>query len=406
MSKILFVNGNLQGHFNPTLPVAAELVDRGEEVWYYCSGIFKKKLESVGVHFLSSDDLEDFYISYRPTGNHPFYSILEYMIDYYKVMLPSLMDKIQNLKFDCLVCDSVLGAGYFIKEIMKLPVISSNTSFVMNHLPVPDRMLTEGFHPQLDEFYRKLYDLCQSWDVKTPSVLDFFCNKGDRNIVYTSRMFNPGGPLFDETYQFVGPSIHQRELIHFPGIKNFPETKKSSEVNDFPFDKIQGQKIVYISLGTINTNFMDFYHMCIEALGNMDYSVVMSIGRKCNLEDFKNIPDNFIISNYVPQLEILKNTSVFISHCGMNSVDEAIYYGVPIIAIPLVNDQPMIAQQIVKLGVGISLKMSEITSDDIKKAVSDILSQNTYREMCRKIQDSFQTAGGYQKAADLIQSLR
>lgn len=110
MQKILFVNGNLKGHFNPTLPVVTELVSRGEEVWYFASEIFKEELESAGAHFISSvAEIEEFNKNFRSSGNHPFYTLLEYKLKYDIAMVPVLLNRIQNLSFDVLVYDSYLG---------------------------------------------------------------------------------------------------------------------------------------------------------------------------------------------------------------------------------------------------------------------------------------------------------
>jgi len=108
----------------------------------------------------------------------------------------------------------------------------------MSKLPVPDRMMEPGFHPQLDTFYELLHNTCHKWNVDVPSGYEFFSNKGDMNLVYTSKEFNSDGEYFDDSYYFVGPSIKGRD-----------------EHIEFPFDKIQNKKVIYISLGTINTDF-------------------------------------------------------------------------------------------------------------------------------------------------------
>jgi MGT family glycosyltransferase len=387
MSKILFVNGSLHGHFNPTLPVVKELVKRGDEVWYYCSSIFRDILEEAGVQVLDSDeDLGEFYKAYVPTGNHPFYTLLEYMVRYYEEMIPSLLRRVNDLSFDFAICDSILGAPYFVKRILKIPVISSHTSFAMDRLPIPENLLEEGTHPQLDEFYRSLRLVCQRWSVEIPTVLDFFISKGDRNIVYTSKMFNPGGERFDASYNFVGPSLSER-------VQDY----------DFPMDELVGHKVIYISLGTINTRYEDFYRMCMEAFRDTDVKVIMSIGKTCDIISFERIPDNFTVKNFVPQLKILEQTNLFITHAGMNSVNESLSYGVPMITIPLVNDQFMVAKQVEKLGLGIIMKMNEITAEDLKETALKIMSDSRYLIACEEISRSFLKAGGYMSAVDCIQ---
>ncbi len=388
MSKVLFVNGNLYGHINPTLPVVAELVKRGEEVWYYCSKLFRENVEAVGAKFIDwGENLDSFMSSYQSTGNHPFYMLLEYMIRYDNAVLPELLEMIDNDNFTTIIYDSILGAGYFLKQILKIPVICSNSSFVMSKLPVPDRMMEPGFHPQLDYFYELLKAECDKWKVKVPSGYEFFINKGDLNIVYTSKEFN-SDEEFDTTYQFVGPSIKPRD-----------------ENLDFPYEALGNERIVYISLGTINTDFVGFYQMCMNALSNINYIIVMSVGRKCDINSLGDIPSNFIICHFAPQLELLKRADVFISHGGFNSVSEALSYGVPVITIPMVNDQYMVAKRLEKVGAGISLRMNEITTDSIKESVLLMLSDKKYQKASERIGRTLQLAGGYEKAADHILEL-
>ena len=386
MSRVLIINGNLHGHINPTFPLVKELVERGEEAWYFCADTFMEKVLSAGARFIApGEKMDNFYRTYRPSGNHPFYSIMEYIIKMDQVLIPSVLEQTKGMQFDYIIHDAILGGGKFLGEIMNLPMISSSSSFAMNRLPVPDRMLERGFHPQLDEFYAVLENACSGWGVPIPSVLDVFFKKGDRNIVYTSKEFHPDAESFDNSFKFVGPSIRDRE-----------------EAADFPLDELDRKKVIYISLGTINTKFVDFYQKCMDALGGSDWKVVLSIGTKTDINAFEKIPDNFIVRNFVPQLEILKRADVFISHGGLNSVTESLYYGVPVIAIPMVNDQHLVTRQLTASGAGFGLKMEDITGADIKDSVEKVLSDRNYSAASRKIGESFRAAGGYKAAADAI----
>ena len=386
MSKVLVINGNLYGHINPTLPLVKELADRGEDAWYFCAEAFEDKVLAAGARFIPSGEAMDrFYKTYRPLGNHPFYSIIEYIIRMDQVLIPAVLEKTEGMRFDYIIHDSILGGGRFLGEKMNLPAVSSCSSFAMNTLPVPDRMLARGFHPQLDGFYSILEKTCNAWNVPVPSVLDVFFKKGDINIVYTSKAFHPAADSFDESFKFVGPSIKERD-----------------EVQDFPFDQMGPQKLIYISLGTINTKFIEFYKSCMEALGDTDYNVVMSVGTKTDPALFGKIPGNFILRPYVPQLEILKRADLFISHGGMNSVSESLFYGVPVIAIPMVNDQYLVTRQLIGAGAGFGLKMEEITPALIRESVEKMMADSSYRTASEKIGESFRAAGGYKAAADRI----
>ena len=78
---------------------------------------------------------------------------------------------------------------------------------------------------------------------------------------------------------------------------------------------------------------------------------------------------------WVPQNDVLghKNTKIFVSHCGINSVFEAIYHGVPIIGLPIFGDQLQNALKVKAKGYGIVLNVAEFKASDLVVAVNEIL---------------------------------
>ncbi|MGV2806296.1 glycosyl transferase family 1, partial [Clostridium perfringens] len=145
---------------------------------------------------------------------------------------------------------------------------------------------------------------------------EVICNPAPLTIVYTTREFQPEEEAFGQSYKFVGPSISSRLTQE-----------------NFDFTAIQGKTPIYISLGTVFNHAMDFYKLCIEAFGNTDHTIVMSSGSKVQISDLGEIPTNFIVKNYVPQTDVLQHAKLFITHGGMNSTHEGLYYGVPLIVI-------------------------------------------------------------------------
>lgn len=386
MSKVLFIGGNFHGHVNPTIALIRELIGRGEEVVYFSTETFRNKIEATGATFEPyGDKLEKFLKNFKPSGNHPFYTLIEFLLKMNEQIVPLIIERTSGVNFDYMIHDSMLGGGWILSNMLKIPAICSCTSFAMNKLPLPPHMFEAGFNPQLDAVFDEMNRLSAVWGIDSLKVMDIFFMKENLNIVFTSKLFQPSSESYDESFKFVGPSIEER-----------------FEDCDFELQSLDQYKVVYISMGTINNNCIEFYNKCIDAFGNTDLKVVMSIGQSTPLTSLISVPENFIVRNYVPQLEVLKKTDAFISHGGLNSVSEALYYGIPVIAIPQSNDQPMVARQLVTLGAGIGLKMEEVTPKVLRESVYTLLLEDTYKFNARRISKSFKESGGFKAAVDNI----
>jgi MGT family glycosyltransferase len=131
---------------------------------------------------------------------------------------------------------------------------------------------------------------------------------------------------------------------------------------------------------------------------------VLSVGHKTPISSLGAIPENFIVRNFVPQLDILQRTALFISHGGMNSANEGLYYGVPLIVIPQSIDQPWVARRVAQLKAGKMLHRDRIRASTLCHVADEILANSAYAEASVRIGETLRQAGGYLRAADEIQS--
>lgn len=81
---------------------------------------------------------------------------------------------------------------------------------------------------------------------------------------------------------------------------------------------------------------------------------MLNVGEEHDITSMRSIPTNFLITNFVPQFEILNDTDVFISHAGMNSVSESLHFQVPLLLLPQTGDQYYVAERIEQLGAGVT----------------------------------------------------
>ena len=229
--------------------------------------------------------------------------------------------------------------------------------------------------PEVNRQIKRLQD--KGYPVK--GLLEIATNDNDTNtIVYTSKYYQPCAETFSDKYHFVGPSIR-------------PITEKYEKTAD---------KTVYISMGTINKN-REFYRNCINVLGKTDYQVIISMGT--NTDHFDNLPDNIQIYESVDQMTVLSISDAFITHCGMNSASEGLYFGVPLILFPQTPEQGAVAKRTAELGAG--LKLPSIKEQDILKCVTRVIEEPGFKAGAQKVSESFKNAGGIGEAVAFIESI-
>lgn len=391
MARVLFINAGSEGHINPTIGVVKELVSRGEEVVYFCIEAFRERIEKAGATVRTLDD-QKFIKAFISGGRDYMLQRINGLLATADIVIPSVLEQIEGEHFDYVIHDSMFGCGRLIAQILKLPAISSCTTFAETRETF-DVML-EQFNKQTSaDIARPIYDQFQiltsivkeKYGVEIHSPYEVYCNPAPLTLVYTTRGFQPNGETFDSAYKFVGPSIAARSVQ-----------------TDFDFSAIQGDELIYISLGTVFNRAVDFYKLCFESFGDTDYRVIMAIGDKVGVSDLGEVPGNFIVKSYVPQTEVLQRAKLFITHGGMNSAHEGLYYGVPLVVIPQSADQPIVAEQVARLEAGIALPIPSLTANELREAAKRVLSRSSFKDNAVRVGASFRQSGGYRQAVEEI----
>ncbi|MBK5503326.1 macrolide family glycosyltransferase [Bacillus sp. TH12] len=390
MSKVLFINFPGEGHVNPTIGIVSELIQRGEKVVYYCIEDYRDKIKKTGAEFRTYENFRpktDINKDVKQKVNQ--LDMLSNMISVMDRLVKDILSEIEGEQFDYVIYDHHFAAGYIIASALQLPKISSCTTFAFNDSISLFGIDNSKYLGEKSPLNKNCIDIINKWKeqygVTYDSFRDVINHPGDITIVYTSKEYQPYANEFDDSFIFVGPSITPRH-----------------DVEDFPIEDLKGKKVIFISMGTILNQQTTLYEKCFEAFKDTPATIVLAIGKKTNIEQFKNVPPNFILYKYVPQLEVLQHTDVFITHGGMNSSSEALYYGVPLVVIPISADQPLVAKRVTELGAGVHLDKTSLTPEILREETEAVLYRKEFKENSCKIRDSFQAAGGYKKAVDEI----
>jgi len=136
---------------------------------------------------------------------------------------------------------------------------------------------------------------------------------------------------------------------------------------------------------------------------NENLQLVLSIGDQIDPKQIGSTPNNAIVVKQAPQLELLKQATVCITHAGLNTVLESLAQGVPQLAIPITYDQPGVAARIAHKRTGVVTSLEELTADHLAFLLNEVLTEPTYRENARKLQKAIAEANGLSVAADLIE---
>ncbi len=389
MARVLLINAGSEGHINPTLGVVRELIRRGEEVVYFTAEPFRADVERTGARVITFD-IEEFLAAFLAGGRTP-WARVGGLLRTADIVIPSVLAQTRDKEFDYIIHDSMFGCGRLLAQLLHLPAINSCTSFAIdeNQFNRLQEQLSRNFPDDVnargkEEFEQLVCHVQEKYHLQVQSTYEVFCNPAPLTIVYTSRHFQPDGEGFDESYKFVGPSV-------------IPRLNSS-----FDFSQVDTDNLIYISLGTVFNHAVEFYKRCFEAFANTKYTVLLSVGRQTQIEELGAIPANFLVHHYVPQLEVLQHAKVFITHGGMNSTSEALYYGVPLIVLPQNADQPMIARRVAEVGAGVYLNPDELSADELRAVTERVLKDASIKKVCEEIGDSFRTAGGYERAVDEI----
>lgn len=388
MSKIVFFCIPAHGHTNPTLGVVRELVSRGHQVWYYSYNIMREKIESAGATFVSCDDY-DMEQKLTPKDSVRVGKDLAFstkiLVDTTLALDDKVCEDMKRLKPDCIVADSMAVWGKAIAIKLGIPFVSSTTTFAFNQYSA--KIMKQGIGelvrmlismPKITKNIKRLQD--KGDPIK--SVLDIIQNDDNTHtIVYTSSDFQPCADTFSDKYVFVGPSIR-------PATDKIVKTK---------------EKLIYISMGTVNNDMMPLYKTCITTLADTEYQVIISVGNLVSINEFGKMPENISVYEHVDQIAVLQAADIFLSHCGMNSVNESLYFGVPLLMLPQTAEQGGVAERVHQLGAGIKLKKTDGAS--IIYAINKLLSVNSYKDNAQKISWSFRQCVGSKGAADKIEQV-
>ena len=386
MATIVFFCIPAHGHTNPTLNVVRELTARGHRVVYYSYDDFREKIEDAGAEFISCNGFDAQMHLTREEGakiGSDLALSARVLVDTTLALDEPVCRQMEQLKPDCIVADSMAAWGKAVAKKLGIPYVCSTTTFAFNResAKIMPHSLKETLSMitsmgKVNAQVKRLKE--RGYPVK--SILDLIgSDETVHTVVYTSPLFQPCAETFPEHFAFVGPSIRPARS----------EVEKT------------GEKLVYISMGTVNNDMLPLYQACIEAVKGTHWQVILSVGDQVDAGKLQKLSENVFVHSTVDQIAVLGKADAFLTHCGMNSASEGLYFGVPLVMLPQTSEQGGVAARVEQLGAGLRLKKT--TPEAIRGTLETVMTDPSYRDNVRKIAESFRASGGAKAAADCIE---
>ena len=388
---IAFVSLGAFGHINPTLALVTELVKQGVRVTYFATEAFRNIIEPTGAKFvavpswMAENDKHNDGEKKEDDGGVaaavPFLFLNEA-----GAYIDTILDTLHDDKPDAIVHDLAGIAGTIAADNLNVPNVMLYTSYPSND----SYSVAAGFescpadHPLRKAAAGIAAGYAEKYGCRVMTVKEIFDGHGDFNLVMMQKKLVPNYESFDDSFVFTGVQIGKRTAF---GSWKAPDN---------------GKPLLYSSLGTAFNNWPEYYPILFDAVRALYINVFAALG-SIDPASLKDIPANVEVGQMVPQLDILSQASVFITHAGMGGTGEAIYYGVPMIAIPQMEEQAITARQIEKLGLGVAfLDKSAITSEALKTAIQKLLTEPSYKAAAEQFSADMKTLGGAKASAEAL----
>ncbi|GGS67589.1 macrolide-inactivating glycosyltransferase [Streptomyces cinerochromogenes] len=378
------------GHVNPSIEVIRELVARGHRVTYAIPPAFADKVAATGAEpVLYTSTLPGPDADPEAWGSTLLDNVEPFLDDAIQA-LPQLVEAYAGDTPDLVLHDIASYPARVLAHRWGVPAISLSPNLVAwegYEEEVAEPMWKE---PRQTERGRAYYARFEAWLAENGITRhpDAFAGRPDRSLVLIPKALQPHADRVDErVHTFVGACQGDR-----------------ADQGDWrrPAD---AEKVVLVSLGSAFTKQPDFYRECVRAFADLPgWHVVLQVGRHVTRAELGDVPDHVEVHSWVPQLAILRQADLFVTHAGAGGSQEGLATATPMIAVPQAVDQFGNADMLQGLGVARHLPAEEATADRLREAALALVDDPEVARRLKEVQAQMAQEGGTRRAADLIEA--
>ncbi|WNI19422.1 glycosyltransferase [Actinacidiphila sp. ITFR-21] len=393
--RLLFVVPPLTGHLHPALALAAELSRRGHRVaWAGPEPVLRPVLGPGALVLPTGSRL---FREQAAGGAAAIRSLWrDFVVPYTRFTLPAVRRAVAEWRPDLVLADQHSPAGALAAQREGVAWAGfAPSSMELGRPPLADPELVHWQEELLHDLWRRA---------------------GLDEAGYTDPRFSPRLILAATAPELLGvlppgarePAMTAGEPLPAQCVAVGPlltDRPNRPAAADFPWDRLrEDRRRVLVTMGTLSATVAeDFLLRTAKALDGAADRVQAVVAAPPSV--LERLPDGVLGLPEVPVLELLRRGAVeaVLCHGGMNTVCEALAYGVPLVLAPIRHDQPITAARVGALGAGVVVDFATAEPRGIREALLTVLDDPGPRAAARRIADRFTALGGAPRAADLLE---
>ncbi|GKQ37005.1 macrolide-inactivating glycosyltransferase [Streptomyces sp. A012304] len=378
------------GHVNPSLEVIRELVARGHRVTYAVPPVLADKVAATGAEVKPWDSTLPAPGADPSAWGTTLLDHVETFLDDAVQALPQLIAAYAGDEPDLVLHDIAAYPARVLAHRWGVPAISLSPTYVAWRGYEEEVAVPMWAEPKKTERGQAYYARFHTWLEENGITLhpDDFSGRPDRSLVLIPKALQPNADRVDESvYTFVGACQGDR-------------------TTEGDWTRPAGaEKVVLVSLGSAFTKQPAFYRACVEAFAGLPgWHLVLQIGEQVDPAELGEVPDNVEVRSWVPQLAILRQADLFVTHAGAGGSQEGLATVTPMIAVPQAADQFGNADVLQSLGVARHVATEEATAETLRATALALVDDPEAARRLKEIQADMAQEGGTRRAADLIEA--
>ncbi|MFM7382966.1 MAG: glycosyltransferase [Microcystaceae cyanobacterium] len=400
------------GHLNPMLSLGKVLQQRGHQVTLIGFENAQSATLAAGLDFqvIAPQDCPKEMMAQKlaELGKLSGLAALKYTVNLLKentnLLLRDVPDIAKAIGVEAFLIDQVTPAGGTVAEYLDRPFVTICSAVVLNReITIPPGLTAWNYDPSWRGKLRNQVGYQLQAQIVKPitQVINHY-----REQWQLSQHFSP-----NDRYSSLAQISQQPPLLEFPR-QELPtyfhftgpfHSAVSRTVVDFPWEQLTDKPLIYASLGTLQNQLLGIFQQIAEACANLEAQLVISLGRSINPLSLPPLPRNPLVVEYAPQLDLLQRATLTITHAGLNTTLDSLSNGVPLVAIPITNDQPGTAARIAWSGCGEFIPVKKVTVNRLRQTIQKVLTEPSYRQNALRLQANIHQSGGVEQAATLIE---